>query len=93
MRALYHGQSPAAVRFRLAVISIDLLLIGFFIVTPLLRDTRSFLLINYLIAFVLALDLAAGALAWRSVRAWLRRPRNCPRHAEAANCCPTERSF
>ena len=74
LRTLYHGQSPAAVRFRMAVISLDLLLIGFFIATPLLRDAPYFLVVNYLVTFVLAVDLAAGALAYRSVRAWLRRP-------------------
>jgi voltage-gated potassium channel len=76
LRALYQGQSPAAVRFRLAVISIDLLLIGFFIAAPVLRDAPYFLVVNYLVALVVALDLAARALAAPSVRAWLRRPIN-----------------
>ena len=36
LRALYHGESPQAVRFRLAVIGVDLALIAFFIAGMLL---------------------------------------------------------
>ena len=38
LRALYHGGSLTAVRFRLAVLVIDLLIIAFFVAAPLLRD-------------------------------------------------------
>ena len=33
LRALYHGHSKEAVRFRLAVIALDVLIIGFFMTT------------------------------------------------------------
>ena len=63
LRRLYHGHSVVAVRFRLAVIAVDLVLIAFFIAAPLLRDTASFLLIDYAIALVLVADLVARAIA------------------------------
>jgi len=37
LRALYHGSSPVAVRFRLAVLIVDLAIVAFFIAAPLLR--------------------------------------------------------
>lgn len=74
LRELYHGQSTTAVRFRYAVIVVDLVLIGFFIAAPTIRATPFFLTIDYLVAFILALDLAARGLAWGSLRSWVRRP-------------------
>lgn len=74
LRRLYHGHSERAVRFRLAVIAVDLVLIGFFVAAPLLRDTPSFLFVDYAIAFILLVDLFARAIAYRSIGNWLRRP-------------------
>ena len=74
LRRLYHGRSPEAIRFRLGVLAVDFAIIAFFIAAPLLRETPLFLAIDYAIAALLALDLAARALAWRDLRAWLRRP-------------------
>ena len=73
MRALYHGASPTAVRFRLAVIVIDFAIIAFFIAAPLL-DGWLYYLFDGLIALVLSVDLLARALAQSDIRAWLRRP-------------------
>jgi voltage-gated potassium channel len=75
MRHLYHGDHPKAVRFRLAIIVIDLLLIAFFIAAPMIREKRAlFLSLDYVVAVILALDLATRALAYRSFAAWIRRP-------------------
>lgn len=74
LRHLYRGHSETAVRFRLAVIAIDLLLIAFFIATPLIRQTPFFLALDYLAALLLLTDLVARALAWTSFKAWIRRP-------------------
>lgn len=74
LRGLYHGTSPGAVRFRLAVIVIDLLLIVFFVAAPLMRATPFFLAIDYFVALILALDMAARGLAFGSFKAWIRRP-------------------
>jgi voltage-gated potassium channel len=74
LRELYHGQSRAAVRFRIGVIGIDLALIAFFIAAPILRETPVFLIVDYSAAAILAADLAARALAHHSIKHWLRRP-------------------
>lgn len=75
LRSLYHGMSPAAVRFRLGVIVVDLAIIAFFIAAPIMRDTgRIFYIIDYGIAVVMAVDLAARALAWPSLKSFFKRP-------------------
>lgn len=75
LRALYHGASPVAVRFRLAVLIVDLAIIAFFIAAPLLRgEGLIFYVIDYLIATVLLADLAARASAYSNLRDWLKKP-------------------
>jgi voltage-gated potassium channel len=75
LRRLYHGRTPAAVRFQYAVIAIDLAIIAFFIATPVLQDEPSFLWLDYSVAALLGVDLAARALASRDIARWLRQPR------------------
>ncbi|MFA4893912.1 potassium channel family protein [Brevundimonas sp.] len=75
LRYLYHGSSPLAVRFRLAVIAIDFAIIGFFLIAPILHEAGLvFYIIDYLIAAVLGLDLAARAYAHTDLRDWLKKP-------------------
>ena len=75
LRYLYHGSQPPAVRFRLAVIVIDFAIIGFFLVAPILHEAGLvFYVIDYLVAAVLALDLAARAYAHTDLRDWLKKP-------------------
>jgi voltage-gated potassium channel len=74
LRSLYHGESPGAVRFRLAVIGVDLALITFFIAAPFLRESRAFLPLDLTVAAILAMDMIARALAWRSLKSWIQRP-------------------
>lgn len=74
LRALYHGRSPAAIRFRLGVIAVDVVIIAFFIAAPVLRETTWFLPLDYAVAAVMAADMAARAVAWGDVRKWLKRP-------------------
>ena len=58
LRYLYHGSQPAAVKFRLMVIVIDLAIIGFFLATPILKEAGwAFYVLDYLIAAVLGLCL------------------------------------
>ena len=71
---LYHGHTPQAVRFRLAVIGVDFALIAFFIAAPFLRETPVFLVVDYVVALILAIDLGARALASRRALDWVRRP-------------------
>ena len=74
LRSLYHGHSREAVRFRLRVIALDILIIGFFIAGPILRGTPLFLPVDYAIAALLALDLGARALAYSTRRRWIAQP-------------------
>ena len=75
LRYLYHGSSPLAVRFRLAVIAIDFAIIGFFLVAPILHEAgRVFYVIDYVVAAVLAADLAARAYAHTDLKDWLKKP-------------------
>lgn len=63
LRYLYHGTQPAAVKFRLMVIVVDLIIIGFFLATPILKEAGwVFYVADYLIAAILGLDLAARAM-------------------------------
>ena len=75
LRALYHGASPVAVRFRYAVILIDLLIIGFFVAAPLMHHHGvTFYLLDYLVATFLAVDLVARAIAHGDIKSWLKKP-------------------
>lgn len=74
LRALYHGQSSTARRFQLSVIAIDLAIIAFFVASPLIADDPLYYWLDYSIAALLALDLAARALASRDMRLWARDP-------------------
>lgn len=71
LRILYHGQTPAALRFQAVILVVDLAIIVFFIATPMLRDDDFFLFIDYSIAALLALDLVARGLASNHPRRWL----------------------
>jgi voltage-gated potassium channel len=74
LRRLYHGRTPGAVRFQMAVIVIDLAIIAFFIATPVLSEMRSFLWIDYSVAALVALDIAARLLASTDMLRLLRQP-------------------
>lgn len=74
LRLLYHGHSPAALRFQLMVLLVDLAIIAFFIVAPILRDRPSFLWLDYTVAALLLADFAARALASTDVTRWLKQP-------------------
>jgi voltage-gated potassium channel len=69
---LYHGETPGAVRFRLAVIFLDLVLIGFFIATPIFKDDPRFLAFDYLIAVVVGVDFLGRALGAPNLVRYLR---------------------
>lgn len=73
LRRLYHGRSRAARRFQLSVLVIDVAIIAFFVLIPLLPKGPVFYWVDYSVALLLALDLAARALASRDVRAWSRQ--------------------
>ncbi len=70
---LYHSDSKGALRFQLAIMVVDLLIIAFFVASPVLRERPSFLWIDYSIAAILTADILARALAANDVLRWLRR--------------------
>jgi voltage-gated potassium channel len=74
LRKLYHGRSPAAVRFQFAVVAIDLAIIGFFIVTPLLQGSRAFLWLDYTVAAIVLADIVARLLASNDMLRLMRQP-------------------
>lgn len=73
LRALYHGRTPAAQRFRLRIIWLDFILIAFFIAAPFVRDQWVFIAIDYVFAVIVAVEVAARALAAQNFRLWFLR--------------------
>ncbi len=74
LRLLYHGRTPAALRFQIAVIVVDLAIIAFFVATPVLAESPSFLWIDYGVAAVVAADIVARLLASTDMLRLLRQP-------------------
>ena len=75
LRYLYHGSSPLAVRFRLAVIAVDFVIIDFFLAAPILKEAGwAFYVVDGVIAAILAIDLAGRAWAHTDIKDWLKKP-------------------
>lgn len=74
LRRLYHGRSAGSEWFQYAVIVVDLLIVAFFVASPILRERPFFLWMDYSIAALLAIDITARALASRDIPRWLRQP-------------------
>ncbi|MBN9439989.1 potassium channel family protein [Bosea sp. (in: a-proteobacteria)] len=73
LRQLYHGRTPAALRFQFATLIVDLLIIGFFIATPLLRDRPAFLWLDYTVATIVLIEIVARMLAASNIPRLLRQ--------------------
>ena len=74
LRKLYHGTTPSAFRFQMVVIALDLAIVAFFIATPVLQETRSFLWLDYTVAALVATDLGARLLASNDPMRLMRQP-------------------
>jgi voltage-gated potassium channel len=74
LRKLYHGNTPAAFRFQIAAVAVDLAIIIFFILTPVLQESRAFLWLDYLVAALVAADMAGRLLASTDVWRLLKQP-------------------
>ncbi|MEX0969660.1 MAG: ion channel [Paracoccaceae bacterium] len=70
---LYHGRSRAGLRFRLIMLSFDLIIIGSYVVTSALGLSRSFPPLDLLLAAILVADLSARWLIATSARDFLWR--------------------
>lgn len=74
LRRLYHGRSPAAFRFQLVAVIIDLAIIAFFIATPVIQQSASFLWLDYAVAALVAADLIARLLASNDMLSLMKQP-------------------
>lgn len=74
MRALYFGHAQAAIRFQGVLLVLDLLIIGFFIVSQFIVEQPWFWIADGVIAAFLALDLGARLFALGSLQRWLKYP-------------------
>jgi voltage-gated potassium channel len=73
LEELYHGRSKAGLRFRLGLLSFDLIIIGSYIVTSIMGVPRGLLLLDLLLAAILLADLSARWLIAPSARHFLIR--------------------
>ena len=71
---LYFSASPAGVRFQGFMLVLDVILIAFFILSPFHEQVTLLLIIDFCIAAVLALDLAARGWSHGNLRRWIRGP-------------------
>lgn len=66
------GRGAFIVQSILAVI--DMAILAFFVLGPYLRSSPSFLVIDYAVAFWIAAEMSARAIASPSLRQWILRP-------------------
>jgi voltage-gated potassium channel len=74
LRELYFRATPRAIRFQAMLLVFDMGLITFFAFSPFLEHGAGFLLVDYFIAALLAVDLAARSWAFGDLRRWAARP-------------------
>lgn len=74
LRKLYHGRTAAAFRFQLAAVVIDLAIIAFFIATPVIQKSSSFLWLDYFVAALVAADMIARLLASNDMLRLMKQP-------------------
>lgn len=74
LRDVYFGHGPKRMPYRLSILILDFLVIGFFIAAPMLGRGPGYYILDYAIALVVAADLAARSWAYGDFRRWIRRP-------------------
>lgn len=74
VRRLYFGHTQSALRFQGVLLLLDVLIIGFFIVSQFIAEQPWFFAVDAAIAAFLAIDLFARLFALGTVRRWLRFP-------------------
>jgi voltage-gated potassium channel len=73
LRRLEEGREPWALRLQALFACIDLLILAFFILGPYLRNTPSYLLIDYAIAAWIGIELLGRAVTSASLGAFFKR--------------------
>ncbi|MCD2185186.1 ion channel [Rhizobium sp. GN54] len=74
LRGLYFGGDPRAIAFQFGMMVIDLAIIVFFLTGPYLRAGHAYLLVDYVVAVIIAFEIAARMLVAPTLRYWLARP-------------------
>jgi voltage-gated potassium channel len=74
LHELYFGASRQAIGFQAILLIFDVLLIAFFMISPFIERGRNFFIIDYVIAALLAADLAGRAWAYGDLKRWVSRP-------------------
>jgi len=74
LQRLEWGRDKTALRWQAAFAVIDLAILAFFLFGPYLREGPSYLIIDYLIAAWMLMELMARAIAAPSWRTFFRRP-------------------
>lgn len=74
LRGLYFGRDREAIRFQFAMLCVDVAILGFFVAGPYLRKGPAYIVIDYVVAAVIAFELAARMLVAPTLRYWLMRP-------------------
>jgi voltage-gated potassium channel len=74
LQRLERSRDTWALRWQAFFAVIDLLILAFFILGPYLRSGPSYIIIDYMIAAWMAVELLARAIAAPSLGAWARRP-------------------
>ncbi len=76
LRGLYFGSDPRSIAFQFAMMTIDLAIIVFFLMGPYLRAGNAYLLVDYVVAVIIAFEIVARVLVAPTFRYWLGRPMN-----------------
>ncbi|MBU3993002.1 MAG: ion transporter [Alphaproteobacteria bacterium] len=74
LNELYFGKTRRALKFQSLVLVFDAALIMFFVVSPFLERDATYLVLDYVLAAILGLDLAARATGFGNFKRWLRKP-------------------
>lgn len=74
LNELYFKATTRAIRFQAMLLVFDLVLIAFFAISPFIEHGTAFLLIDYAIAALLLIDLAARAWGYGDFVRWVARP-------------------
>jgi voltage-gated potassium channel len=72
LRELYFGHTQRAREFQAALCALDVIIIGFFIVTKFIEDHDWFLIVDLVIAALIAMDLGAKAWATGTAKRFFR---------------------
>ena len=74
LKDIYFRSGRGRMGWRLAILALDILVIAFFIAAPAIKGEPWYLTVDYIVAGLVALDLAARAWAYGDVKRFLSKP-------------------